>query len=244
MDARLYVLESLLAHCRQLPPNDLGDITWSDMSLIRACAIRFAHGDGTAWRTFLDRLRGDKDLAYSAKSFFESVGILNYDVVADRCKIGQFPAGIELLSPIDEAEFLEIMDYWGPVWNTATDFIEPKRPSAGEITYLEEKLDLTGPARIGLVRFSQTRKTLYYKQQKFQSLGGTGSKANFFDVDTRVRYWISRPRRDGQDTLYSGIVHIDDDVRQEYWSQIRGLPDRAHETSFRSLGKYTKSGPR
>ncbi len=40
---------------------------------------------------------------------------------------------------------------------------------------------------------------------------------NYFDVQSRVEYWISGPRRDGQDRLYkSNIpVEIDEDVREE-----------------------------
>jgi hypothetical protein len=37
---------------------------------------------------------------------------------------------------------------------------------------------ITGPARIGRVRFSQTGKSIYYKGKMFQSLKGRGFKAN------------------------------------------------------------------
>jgi len=37
---------------------------------------------------------------------------------------------------------------------------------------------------------------------------------------------------DGADRLYNGAdpVHIDDDVRVEYWTTIRNAPERADET--------------
>ncbi len=109
--------------------------------------------------------------------------------------------------------------------------------------YIEAKPGITGPGRIGRVRFSKTGKTIYYGDQEFQSLKGAGYKANFFDVETTEYYWISNCRKDGQDTLYPGIVEIDVDVREEYWRTIRQRPDLVDESSFRSEGKYSKRRP-
>jgi hypothetical protein len=53
-------------------------------------------------------------------------------------------------------------------------------------------------------------------------------------------YWISGCKIAGDDTLYPGIVEIDEDVREEYWLKIRNRPDRVNERSFRSEGKYRK----
>jgi hypothetical protein len=94
--------------------------------------------------------------------------------------------------------------------------------------YIESKgADLTGPARIGRVTFSKSGKTIYYQGKAFQSLKGSGFKANYFEVETGKHYWISGPRRDGADRLYPGgpRVAIDDDVREEYWREIRGQPE-------------------
>ena len=97
------------------------------------------------------------------------------------------------------------------------------------IMYIESKAGgLTGPARIGRVTFSKTGKTIYYAGQTFQSLKGTGLKANFYDIQTGEQYWISGPRKDGADRLYgerTGVA-IDADVRLEYWRDIRGTPER------------------
>jgi hypothetical protein len=96
------------------------------------------------------------------------------------------------------------------------------------IMYIESKAEgLVGPARIGRVTFSKTGATIYYKDRSFQSLGGTGFKSNYFDVESRDEYWISGPRRDGDDRLYkSNIpVEIDEDVREEYWIDIRKKPE-------------------
>jgi len=112
------------------------------------------------------------------------------------------------------------------------------------IMYIEYKGDgLTGTARIGRVTFSQTGKTIYYGKKAFQSLKGD-YKRNYFNVKTGVSYWISGCKKTGQDTLYPGIIDIDDDVREEYWLKIRQLPERVKEKSFRSEGKYSKRKPK
>ena len=94
------------------------------------------------------------------------------------------------------------------------------------IMYLESKSGgLNGPARIGRVVFSKTGKSISYRGRTFQSLKGAALKANYFDVETHEEFWISGPRKDGQDRLYpdsSMSVEIDDDVAEEYWRDIRG----------------------
>ena len=77
--------------------------------------------------------------------------------------------------------------------------------------YIERKAgELTGPARIGRVRFSQTGKMLYYGGQKFQSLKGAGFKSNYYDVDSGDDYWVSGPRKDGADRLYGERVPVEE----------------------------------
>jgi hypothetical protein len=85
---------------------------------------------------------------------------------------------------------------------------------------------LDGAARIGRVTFTRTGATLRYKDMEFQSLKGNGFKSNYFEVESGKEYWISGPRRDGQDRLYGyGLpVEIDEDVRAEYWTEIRNKP--------------------
>jgi hypothetical protein len=87
------------------------------------------------------------------------------------------------------------------------------------IMYIESKSEgLEGPAVIGRVYFSKSGKTLYYKGLKFQSLKGTGFKANYFEMETGDHYWISGPRKDQNDRLYGGNrgVSVDPEVRDEY----------------------------
>jgi hypothetical protein len=103
---------------------------------------------------------------------------------------------------------------------------------AGRIMYIECKAGgLVGDAWIGRVTFSKTGRTLYYRGQRFQSLKGAGFKSNYYDVDTGEDYWISGPKRNGGDTLYrsNSPIEIDEDVREEYWREIRRQPNRVHE---------------
>ena len=100
------------------------------------------------------------------------------------------------------------------------------------IMYIEDKSDgLVGPARIGRVTFSKTRRTIYYQGRSFQSLKGEGFKSNYYEVETGEHFWISGPKRRGGDRLYvSNIpIDIDDDVREGYWREIRGQPERVNE---------------
>lgn len=99
--------------------------------------------------------------------------------------------------------------------------------------YVESKAGgLPGPARIGRVSFSKTGRTLYYQGRSFQGLNGAGFKANYYDLDSGDEDWISGPRKDGRDRLYGERVpgEIDDDVRAEYWADIRREPERTAET--------------
>jgi len=94
--------------------------------------------------------------------------------------------------------------------------------------YIECKGDgLIGDARIGRVRFSKTMKSIHYNGKTFETLKGTGFKANFFDIKTGEHYWISGCRKDGADRLYGERlpIHIDKDIQKEYWTEIRNLPE-------------------
>ena len=79
---------------------------------------------------------------------------------------------------------------------------------------------------------------LYYGGRKFQSLHGNGYKANYFDVESGDEFWISGCKKAGGDRLYSGVIEIDDDVREEYWSKVRKLPQRVDQKVIRCNGKY------
>ena len=98
--------------------------------------------------------------------------------------------------------------------------------------YIEDKSEgLSGPACIGRVTFSKSGKSIRYKDKEFQSLKGSGFKANYYDVATGDEYWISGCHKDGSDRLYGERVpiYIDEDVREEYWLEIRNKPSRIKE---------------
>lgn len=98
--------------------------------------------------------------------------------------------------------------------------------------YIEDKSEgLSGNARIGRVTFSKSGKSIHYKDQTFQSLKGSGFKSNYFDAETGNEYWISGCRKDGADRLYGERIpiEIDEDVREEYWTEIRNNPERINE---------------
>ena len=105
--------------------------------------------------------------------------------------------------------------------------------------YIEKKAnEVSGPARIGRVTFSKSGESLYYRGQEFCK-SSMGFKANYFETETREHYWISGCKKRGGDRLYSGTIEIDEDVREEYWIEIRGLPERRHQKSIRGVGKYS-----
>jgi hypothetical protein len=106
------------------------------------------------------------------------------------------------------------------------------------IMYIEDKSGgITGPARIGRVSFSKTGATLYYGGFAFRSQKGAGFKSNYFEVKSGSEFWISGPRKDGMDRLYGGTVEIDEDVRGEYWREVRNQPDSLHLAVYTSGGK-------
>jgi hypothetical protein len=102
------------------------------------------------------------------------------------------------------------------------------------IVYIQQGLQA---GRIGRVRLSKTGRTLFYGELTLESLAGRGYKANYIDLATNETYWVSGPRKNGQDTLYPGLVEIDDDVIEEYWRDVRGEPER-RDRSFRSSGVH------
>lgn len=97
---------------------------------------------------------------------------------------------------------------------------------------------LSGPARIGRVTFTKSGKSLRYGGLLFQSLEGQGFKANYADAATGEEYWISGCHKDGRDALYTTEAEIDEDVREEYWREIRKRPDMVSVNRLRVTGKY------
>jgi hypothetical protein len=89
--------------------------------------------------------------------------------------------------------------------------------------------NLTGPARIGRVTFSKTGRSLTYCGRTFSK--ATGFKANYC-AEGGEWFWISGPKKRGGDSLYATNIatEIDEDVREEYWTEIRKQPERKNES--------------
>lgn len=85
-----------------------------------------------------------------------------------------------------------------------------------------------GPAWIARVRFTRTWRTAYVHGRKLQRLTGTAYAnfdANFVDVVSGERFWISGPKRDRTDARYSKQQpQIDEDARDDYEAFLRGQP--------------------
>jgi len=108
------------------------------------------------------------------------------------------------------------------------------------IMYVERKGDgISGPARFGRMTFSKSGKSLYYLGRRFQTLSGRGFKTNYFDCETGERYWISGCKKRGGDRLYAATIDIDEDEREEYWTEIRWLPEKQKTTRTRDSGKHS-----
>jgi hypothetical protein len=114
---------------------------------------------------------------------------------------------------------------------------EYNRAMQPRIMFIDDKSGgLAGAGRIGRVEFSQTGRTVYYRGRQFKAV--KGYKYNYIDAETGAEFWISGCKRRGGDTLYGGIIHIDDDVREEYWTAIRNKPDCKDQKTVKCPGKH------
>jgi hypothetical protein len=239
MNTKSLILEQLSESCRSLNRIDLliGDVKWDDVQLIRKCGIRAHRGDPMGWQDFITHLKTHHAVACGFIRIFEELGWADYSIETGRMELTLPPelSGLDAASRNDLISFLNL--------SLQVEDEQPATQELGRIMYIEEKPGLAGHARIGRVTFSGSRKTIYYVGRKLQSLKGTGYKANYINIETGLEYWISNCKKDGNDTLYPGIVEIDNDAREEYWTAIRKKPENVHLTRFRSEGKYAKRRP-
>ena len=94
-----------------------------------------------------------------------------------------------------------------------------------------------GLARIGRVRFSKTGRTIYYGGRALRASAGQGIRGNYADIESGDEWWVSGPKKRGGDTLFGGLIEVDEDVRDEYWRTIRGRSGYAERTTTRYCGK-------
>jgi hypothetical protein len=251
MDYRIRIIADLLSVMKQGLTRSY-EFPWDEARLCRSYVLRLRRGDATAWQDFLARLAVDDWLAENvawllqAKDYIfraEDGGPFYFQTDFD----GDVrPEGMDELMKLVERMFradwtIRAYGFCPTEHGVLRSGAQPDQTgkSKSRILYIEAKPGLTGPGRIGRVRFSKTGKTIYYGGRKFRSLKG-GYKANYCDTVTLEEFWITGCRKDGQDTLYPGIIEIDDDVRQEYWLTIRDRPDLVEQRSFRSEGKYRR----
>jgi hypothetical protein len=133
------------------------------------------------------------------------------------------------------AAALEARTPTDPAAVSPPDFSGSTGKEPTRVMYIESKAGkLTGTARIGRVTFSKTWKTIYYRGKTFRRIFGGGFKSNYYDKATGEDYWISGPKKNGNDRLYGGRVpiEIDEDVRAEYWREIRKEPEKVEKTEY------------
>jgi hypothetical protein len=87
------------------------------------------------------------------------------------------------------------------------------------VMYVEHKggrHDERGAAWIGWVTYSKTGRTVYARGLRLQRARGLVC-GNHVDLDTGEEYWVSGPKRNGQDRLYGNApVEVEDDAVEEY----------------------------
>lgn len=236
MNARLAILDRMHSICREMDLGDMEDVRWEDGQFIRSCHLEMKRGDESAWARFLAYLRSHDNVAYWVRRVFENLGWCNCDIIDDD-PVWRFTNRAPALPDSDQADLIHILYVHR---SDAEPMQAPQRAGPGEIMYVEEKPGLSGHARIGRVRRSASGKTLYYAGRKLRSLKGRGFKANYVDIETGLEFWVSRCRKDGNDTLYGGFIEIDEDAREEYWTTIRAIPENVHVTRFRAEAKFPK----
>lgn len=88
------------------------------------------------------------------------------------------------------------------------------------IMYVELKTgfdDHDGPAFIGWVKFSKTRKTVFVHGRSLERIYG-GGIANHVDLKTGELFWVTAPKKSGDDRHPSGTgnVVVDKNAAEEY----------------------------
>jgi hypothetical protein len=243
MNARQFILDQLDRIARESDYGVFCTFRWEDAVVIWRCSQRANRGDESAWGEFLDHLRADRNCARRLREKLMELRWAN--TPADLCRALDGEIDIifpEEFPPLDTADIAALTTVLSSILRVDDEPPSSEATKTTAIKYIEEKNGLRGSARIGRVTFSASRKTIYYAGRRFRSLRG-GYKANFFDFDSGAEYWISNCKQDGNDTLYPGVVEIDEDARVEYWTEIRRQPEKVHLTTFRSEGKHSKRRP-
>lgn len=115
--------------------------------------------------------------------------------------------------------------------------VDPSLSDTGlrRIMFIENKSagsGLDGPARIGWVTLSKSKRSYHYAGRTLKKVRD-GYKYNCVDEQSGDHYWVSGPKARGGDKLYGGVVEIDEDAREEYWVNFRRLPNKKAEPRYR-----------
>jgi hypothetical protein len=83
--------------------------------------------------------------------------------------------------------------------------------------------DHRGRARILPRPLFQIRKDDLPWRTEIAVTAGRRYLRNYIDINTGLEYWVSGPKRNGQDRHWAGggEVRVDPDVVDEYWRDIR-----------------------
>ena len=97
-----------------------------------------------------------------------------------------------------------------------------------ELKYIELKTGYSdnGPAWIGYVEYSKSRKTIYFNDKAFGGNGHGGCN----DVESGETYWITGIKNDGNNRhqLGKGIIQIEETAIEEY-EAITGIKVRQNK---------------
>jgi hypothetical protein len=109
-----------------------------------------------------------------------------------------------------------------------------------KIMWIEPSRWYYDSARIGRVKILEDGNLLQYKEKIFHQLKKKNLEVNYYDANTKNEYWISECSQDGSDAIYAIKAEIDDDVREEYWLQIRKLKKYKNNSVYIPHMKYSE----
>lgn len=91
-----------------------------------------------------------------------------------------------------------------------------------ELMYIELKTGYSddGPAWIGYVMTSKTKKTIYFNDHTFQKYNGVNS--NYYDIESKEDYWISgvKKRESNRHWAGKGKIMIDSRAVKQFLELI------------------------
>ena len=108
-----------------------------------------------------------------------------------------------------------------------------------ELRYVEYKSDDNkGPATISWITYSKSGRSIYYQGTRLEVMTTKGRTPHYFEPDSEDQYWVKECCPDGSDALVPMVVTIDEDAREEYWCNIRNLPENKNLASIQMPGKF------